>query len=76
MSIKYTDNKWIKRQATVIKNKFRKAGMAYSSGIQRELTAGAIIELRDGDGLGNCTVVLNKEQFDINKANILKQGNL
>ena len=73
MKIKYTNNKWINRQVKTIENKCRKAGKSYSTGIMRELTDKAIIELRDCDGHGDCVIVLNVEQFEINKQKVLKK---
>ena len=70
--IRYTDNKWINRQVRMIENKCRKAGKSYSTGIMKELTANAIIELRDCDDNG-CVIVLNEGQFQINKKDILNK---
>lgn len=72
MKIKYTDNKWINRQVRMIENKRRKSGKSYLTGIIEELTANAIIELRDCDDNG-CVVVLNEGQFLINKKDILNK---
>ena len=72
MNIKYTDNKWINRQVRMIENKCKKAGKPYSTGITRELTANAIIELRDCRN-DDCVVVLNIGQFEINKKDVLNK---
>lgn len=73
MKVKYTDNKWINRQVKMIENKCRKMGKSYSTGIMKELTDKAIIELRDCDEYGNCVIVLNIGQFEINKKDVLKK---
>ena len=73
MKIKYTNNKWINRQVIMIENKCRKAGKSYSTGIMKELTANAIIELRDCDDDGNCVIVLDIGQFEINKKDVLEK---
>jgi hypothetical protein len=73
MKIKYTDNKWVNGQARIIENKCRRAGRPYSTGISRELTSKAIIELRDCDDKGNCVVVLNVGQFELNKKAVLEK---
>ena len=39
----------------------------------KELTDKAIIELRDCDEYGNCVIVLNIGQFEINKKDVLKK---
>lgn len=70
MKIKYIDNKWINRQVRMIENKCIKAGKSYSTGIMRELTKDAIIELRDCKD-GDCVIVLNIGQFEINKKDVL-----
>ena len=75
MKIKYTDNKWINRQVRMIENKCRKAGKSYSTGIMRELTKDAIIELRNCNG-DNCVIVLDVGQFESNKKDILNKYNL
>ena len=72
MKTKYTDKKWIRRQVRMIENKYKKAGKSYSTGISRELTDKAIIELRDSNG-DDCVVVLNLDQFNFNKKQILKK---
>ncbi len=73
MKIKYTNNKWINRQVRMIENKCRKAGKSYSTGIMKELTSNAIIELRDCDDSGNCVIVLDEGQFLINKKDVLEK---
>jgi len=75
MKIKYTDNKWINRQVKMIENKCRKAGKAYTTGIMRELTKDAIVELRDCNG-DDCVIVLDVGQFESNKKDILNKYNL
>ena len=72
MKLKYTDNRWIERQVRAIENKCKKAGKAYNTGIARELTYNAIVELRDCDKNG-CSVVLDIERFQANKENVLEK---
>jgi hypothetical protein len=72
MNIKYTNDKWLNRQVKMIENKCRKVGKSYNTGISRELTNKAILELRDCDENG-CVMVLDFDQFNLNKKMVLEK---